>query len=157
MPAKYTTEKNELSFSNLSQNAGAGVVSVNVLLAKKDPSGVEEVKTGSHLRWLYVEFNVSSETLTTTKIFHWQLVHIPFGLVSTGDPTLYDQTYKAMVLKRGMEMLVKDNQSLVKRIFTIKGKMVGRFKDGDIIQFQYKASSTETINVCGIFISKTYI
>ncbi len=157
MPVNYTTEKNEQTFSNLSQNAGAGVVAINVLQAVQDPDAATEIKTGSHCRWLYIEFNVSAETLTNTKIFHWQLVHIPFGLVSTGDPTLYDQVYKAMILKRGMEMLVKDNQSLVKRIFTIKGKMIRRFKDGDIIQFQYKCSSTETINVCGIFISKTYI
>ncbi len=103
---------------------------------------------------MYIEFNVSAETLTSTKVFHWQIVQIPFGLVTTGDPSAYDATSKAMILKRGMEMLVKDNQSLVKRIIFLGGNRFKRMKDGDIIQFQYKASSTETINTCGFFVSR---
>ncbi len=133
---------------------GAGTVTVNVLQAVENPTSAVHTKVGKKIKWMRFELNFSSETLTNTKIIHWQVVQIPFGLVSTGDPTLYNQDYKAMIMQRGMEMMVKDNSSLVKRIFVISSRLIKRMKLGDIIQLQMKASSTETLNNCGAIISR---
>ncbi len=150
------SEKVEVSWSNLAQDASAAK-SVLLALAKKVPTATStDVKTGTTIKWLYFEFNVNAETLTTTKIFHWLIEKNPFGQ-GASTPSAYNADNKRFVIKRGMEMLVKDNQSLIKRIFVVPiPKKMQRMGDNDSWNFRYIVSSTQTINTCGIVIYRKY-
>ncbi len=150
------SEKNEQTWSNLAQNAGT---QQNIDLAKavKDPTADREVAIGATIRAIYFEFHFSAETLTNPKVIHWAVNKVPAGISVGIDPTLYDQTAKRFIFKRGMEMLPKASATVFKRIFVVRiPPRHSRMGDGDLLRFSYKCSSTETINACGIAIFKSF-
>ncbi len=52
-------------------------------------------------------------------------------------------------------MLPKDVATVFKRVFVLKiPKVYQRIKDGQKLTFEYVASSTETTNLCGVFVYK---
>ncbi len=58
-------------------------------------------------------------------------------------------------MKRGMEMLPTNVATVFKRIFVVKiPRVYNRVGDTDQYTFQYIASSSQTINACGIAIYK---
>ena len=119
-----------------------------------DKNTSTEVAIGSHIKWIFVEINMSAETITEIKQVHWAIRYIPSGQVSSGPNQLFG-TDRAFVLKRGMEMLPKDVSTVFKRVFTVKipRKYVRQTDNGSFV-FEYTASSSNTMNACGIFIYK---
>ncbi len=149
------TDKHEVTFTQLSEDASAGttiVIAQGVDVGAK--TGSFDVAVGSHIPWVYCEFNFSAETITNAKTVHWTVRILPPTAVASGANTLYadDRSY---VIKRGMDMLVKDISVVYKHMFSVKiPKVYQRMKQGMDILFQYKASSTQTMNSCGIFVYK---
>ncbi len=149
------TDKHEVTFTELSQDAGAArnvPIAVSVQSADKDNS--TEVEVGSHIKWLYCEINFAAETITVAKTVHWTIRMAPPASAPSTPVQLYavDRSY---VLKRGMEMLPKDVATVYKRIFVVNiPQAYQRMKQGQILEFEYQASSTNTMNTCGIFIYK---
>ncbi len=121
-------------------------------MANKDASN--EVAIGSHIKWIFAEFQFAAETITEVKTIHWVFRYVPSGQVSSGPNQLF-QTDRSFVIKRGMEMLPKDVATVYKRVFTVKipRKYVRQTDNGQIL-FEYIASSSNTMNSCGIFIYK---
>ncbi len=151
------TDKHEVVFSNLVQDASS-VVSVN--LAEGTPSAdkdaATEVEVGSHIKFIYLEFNVSANVVTNPKIVHWAV-----NLARTGEtiavPSLYYQDSRSRIIKRGMEMLPKDLGTVYKRIIPIPiPRTYQRMAANSFIQFRYIATSSEAINICGFAIYKEY-
>ncbi len=149
------TEKKEITWSNLSQNASSvqtitifeGVQSADVNLAT-------EVEVGSRVNWVYFEFHFSPLVITNPKVIHWQIIFIPEGM-TVGVPSSYNQGNKSYIIKRGMEMLPANTGTVFKRIFTVKiPKKFQRVAVNTDCLFQYICSSSETINACGIAIFK---
>ncbi len=149
------TEKKEITWSNLAQNASTvqtitiyeGVQSADVNLAT-------EVEVGSRVNWVYFEFHFSAEITTNPKVIHWQIIFIPEGM-TVGVPSSYNQGNKSYIIKRGMEMLPSDQGTVYKRIFTVKiPRKYQRVAVNTDLLFQYIATSTESINACGISIFK---
>ncbi len=121
-----------------------------VPVADKDAS--TEVAVGSHVKWVYCEINFSAETTTAVKTVHWTVRMVMPGQ-SASVPTQFYNIDRSFVLKRGMEMLVRDQSTLIKRIFVIKiPKVYQRIKEGQQLEFEYVSSSSNTQNTCGIFI-----
>ncbi len=118
-----------------------------------DADSATEIEQGHHVRGFFAEINFSAESISSTKIIHWKIVRKPQGAGQTS-PSLYYQIDRRNILKRGMEMLPKDVGTVTKRIFMIKSAMIARIGDSDEIAFHYISTSTETVNVCGIFIFK---
>ncbi len=152
------SEKKEITWSNLSQDASS---TIEISLIKGvDPSAVNlatEVSAGSTVKWIYLEFNVSAETITNTKIFHWMVVKKPFGAALGAAPNTYNNDFKRFILKRGMEMLPKDVGTVTKRIMVVKiPPRMRRFGQDDELFFSYIMSSSQTINCCGIGIFKRF-
>ncbi len=149
------SDKHEITWSNIGQNASVAQIqtlAVSVPVGDKDAS--TEVAVGSHVRGVYIEFQFSAETITSTKIIHWEV-----GVAITGQtlsvPTLYYQNDRSQVLKRGMEMLPKDVATVIKRIIFVPiPPKFQRFAEGNVLFLSYQASSTETINACGFAIYK---
>ncbi len=148
-------EKHEMTWSLLGVNASAVqriAMAFAVKVGDKDIS--TDVAIGSHIKWLYLEFNFSAETIGETKIIHWNVIWEPPGL-TIGIPSIYNANTKAYVIKRGMEMLPKSVNTVIKRIFVVPiPKAYQRQKEGSNLIFQFVASSAETINACGIGIYK---
>ncbi len=116
-------------------------------------AGNEEV-IGSSVKWIYLEFQFSAETTTSTKIIHWLLGREPAGN-AIQIPSLYYDPDKRFVIKRGMEMLPKDVNHIVKRIIAVRvPRHLQRLGRDDNWVFKYVATSTETINACGFFICR---
>ncbi len=153
MRAPIQSEKHEVSWSNLAQDASSvipiqickGQTPLNVSVGNEDVIGVS-------IRWFYFEFQFSAETITNTKIIHWQFVRRPADNV-VGIPSTYYTADKRFIIKRGMEMLPKDVNHVIKRVFSIKvPKHLQRLGRDDVWEFQYIATSAETINSCGFAI-----
>ncbi len=151
------TEKHETVWSKLSQDASG--VQIEELARATDPSGVNlntEVITGSVIKSLYLEFQFSAETITTTKIVHWMICKLPTGK-AIGVPSLYGTADKRHIFKRGMEMLPKSVNTIIKRIVVVKipkGKQ--RMGENDVWQLQWIVTSAETVNACGFCIYKHF-
>ncbi len=149
------TDKHEFTFTQLAQDSSTNQVikfATGVDVGAK--TGSADVAVGSHIKWVYCEFNFSAETITNAKTVHWVIRIVPPAQVSSGASTLYadDRSY---VIKRGMDMLVKDVNVVYKHMFSVKiPKVYQRMKQAMEINFEYKASSTQTMNACGIFIYK---
>ncbi len=149
------SDKHEVSWSNLNQNAaGAQVQTLALAVPVADKDTLTEVAVGSHVRGVYIEFQFSAETITNTKIIHWQV-----GVAVTGQtisvPSLYYQNDRSQILKRGMEMLPKDVSTVIKRIIFVSiPPKFQRFAEGNVLFLSYIASSSETINACGFGIYK---
>ncbi len=144
-----------MTYTNLSQDASVNVeipLVIGVDVGAK--TGVNDCAIGSHVKWIFCEFNFSAETITNAKTIHWVVRVIPATASASGASTT-NAADKAYVIKRGMEMLPKDLSVVYKRVFTVKiPRGYQRIKEGMKINFEYKASSTQTINSCGIFIYK---
>ncbi len=151
------SEKHEIEWTNLAQDAGT-TVTVNLATAVQ-ASAINlrnEVKQGDHIKSIFLEFNVAPETITATKVVHWKVIKNPHGDSShTGNE--YNAKVKNQVLHRGMEMLVKDVGTVFKRIFVVRiPRGVQRMADGDTIDFLYQSTSTQTQNLCGFAIYRSY-
>ncbi len=146
--ATLKTEKREITWTNLAQDASSAKTVGNITCVR-DPTGDSEIEPGTIIRWLYAEFNVSAETITNTKVFHWIVSKNPVASL-TITPTLYNADTKSWIIKRGMEMLPKDVGTVYKRIFAVSiPKKMRRASEGDIYNLKYQVSSAETINTCG--------
>ncbi len=149
------TDKHEVTFSDLASNNSVNnsvTLIEGVDVASKNTS--TECAVGSHVKWIFCEFNISAETVTNIKTMHWLFRVIPPLQAPSISSALYasDRSY---VLKRGMEMLPKDVATVFKRVFVLKiPKVYQRIKDGQKLTFEYVASSTETTNLCGVFVYK---
>ncbi len=153
------SQKHENAWSNIGQNASSAIKVVIAKATEYQNLGTatpEEVAIGSRVGALYLEFHFSAETITNTKVIHWQVVKEPFNTNPT-NPILYNQDNKRFIFKRGMEMLPKDVATVFKRIVIVRiPPKFRRMGQNDQITFQYQCSLTETINACGISIYKEY-
>ncbi len=153
------SQKHENAWSNIGQNASSAIKVVIAKATEYQNLGTatpEEVAIGSRVGALYLEFHFSAETITNTKVIHWQVVKEPFNTNPT-NPILYNQDNKRFIFKRGMEMLPKDVATVFKRIVVVRiPPKFRRMGQNDQITFQYQCSLTETINACGISIYKEY-
>ncbi len=153
--ARRKSQKHEITWSNLSQNA-ATVVKIPIIKGVDPGSATADtdVVIGNNVRSVYFEFHFSPESTTTAKVIHWQFVKEPFSS-NISNPNTYNQTDKRFIMKRGMEMLVRDQGTVFKRIFVVKvPRIYQRVGDTDQYTFQYICSSSETINACGFVIFK---
>ncbi len=155
MGSPIKTDKHEVTWSNIGQNAAANqaIVLANTVDVS-DKSNSTEVALGSHVRGIYLEFHFSAEGITTTKVIHWKVVVIRAGQTMEVANSYYQDT-RSQVIKRGMEMLPKASSTVFKRIiFVAIPKLYQRMKQGSSIRFDYQSSSAETINACGFGIYK---
>ncbi len=151
------SDKHESTWSNLSQNASS-VVNINLITAVNpaDKNTGIEVEIGSAVKGIYLEFQFSAEAITSTKIIHWKVAMSREGQTFS-TPATYYQADRSQILKRGMEMLPKSVNTIIKRIIYVPiPRSFQRMKDNNQFFFSYIASSSETINSCGIFIYKEY-
>ncbi len=152
------TEKIEQTWSNLAQDAGSAKIEISIITAVRNVTTANQVKIGASIKWIYFEFHFSAQTTTNPKVMHWLIQKVPQGVSAMeADPIIYNQTNKKYIIKRGMEMLPSDTSTVFKRIFSVRiPRWMQRTADGDIWKFIYHASSTETINACGIAITRRY-
>ncbi len=149
------SRKHENTWSFLAQDAST---TQTVILAKGTQAAditdatATEVKSGARITSIYFEFHFSPEVITNTKVIHWHVGILPFG-TSTGVASLYQLVQRRFIIKRGMEMLVKDVGTVFKRVFVVKiPYKYQRLGIADQIVFKYICTSSETINACGIAI-----
>ncbi len=149
------SEKHEVTWSNLAQNASA-TQTIN-LVNPVDPTqkdGPTEVLIGSSIRSIYFEFHFSAQVVTNPKVIHWIILQERIGQ-TTGSPATYDNLEKSQIFKRGMEMLPADQSTVFKRIFVVKiPRFMQRAKANSDIRLEYICTSAETINACGFAIYK---
>ncbi len=149
------SNKHEVVFSALAENAGT-VKTITILQGVEvaDANTGVECPVGRTVKSIYVEFNLSAETTTEVKTLEWQIYGQTSG-ETIGLPSTYYQDSRANILKRGMEMLVRDQSTLIKRIFVVKiPKKFQRITANRTFRFQYISSSVNPQNMCGIFIWK---
>ncbi len=151
------SDKHEITWSNLAQNAAAGVAVTLVQgVDSADKNASTEVEVGSHVKFLYLEFQHSAETITSTKIIHWSIQVLRVNQTGT-NPNTYYQDNRACIIKRGMEMVPKDVNTIIKRIVAIPvPRVYQRIQKGTTFVLQYIASSAEAINSCGFCIYKEF-
>ncbi len=119
-----------------------------------DVNSGTEVPRGAHVNWVFAEIQFAAETISNPKIVHWQIMFNPTNL-ETPTPTTFNTNNKRFILKRGMEMLPKDVNTVFKRVFVVKiPRKYQRFGVDDVLEFAFQATSAETINACGFFIYK---
>ncbi len=150
------SEKEELTWSFLA--ADLGTVRKDVVIAKAvdSPTAAGQVEVGDTIKSFYIEFNVSAETITNTKVIHWMFYKLSAGQ-SGFNPNTYDDPQKRTIHKRGMEMVPKSVNTIIKRIFTIRvPSKISRMGDGDQWILSLIVSSTESINWCGIGIFRHF-
>ncbi len=113
-----------------------------------------EVQIGHMVKGVYIEFNVSADTVVNPKVVHWT-VEVTSSGQTQGAPNTYYQDNRSQILKRGMEMLPKDMGTVYKRIVFVKiPRAYQRVKANYFLAFRYIASSAEAINICGFMIYK---
>ena len=149
------TDKHEVTFTELATDASTTRnVPIATAVQSADKDNSTEVELGSHIKWVYCEINFSAETITVAKTVHWTVRMVP-PAASPSVPSQFYQIDRSYVLKRGMEMLPKDLSTVYKRIFVVKiPRAYQRMKQGQKLEFEYVASSTNTMNTCGFFIYK---
>ncbi len=151
------SEKHEITWSNLGENAST-TKSVELIDAVAgEPSSANSIETGSHVKWIYLEFNLNGvDNSTVVQVFHWMIIKSPADAFPVVDPAIYDAARKRFVLKRGMEMLPEiplgsGGTVQTKRVFTVKiPKHFQRFGEGDKLILYYKSTSASGVNFCGI-------
>ncbi len=151
------SQKHENTWSFLGQDAATATQQVLIATATDrgtiDTSNPDEVAIGSKLKGLYMEFHFSPAQTGNANVIHWKVVHKKGTQVNSA-PNVYNQDDKSTILKRGMEMLVTNVATVYKRIITVPIR--DTMRQGDVIKFLYQASSTQTINTCGIIIFREY-
>ncbi len=153
------SQKHENTWSNLGQNAST--VQTVVVVEPVDRAGIntavpQEVQIGSTIKSIYFEFHFSAEQTGNANVIHWQILK-EVGTQTLSVPNSYNQVDKSQIFKRGMEMLPANVATVYKRIFVLKiprGKQ--RNMAGSRWLFRYIASSSQTINTCGITVFKEY-
>ncbi len=153
--APYKTDKHEITWSNLAQNASAAIV---ILLATGVTASLKnastEVLIGSKITGVYLEFHFSAQTVTNPKVIHWIIEKLGANETSTTASSYYQQG-RNHILKRGMEMLPADVSTVFKRIIFVRiPRGFQRVGEGENLRFKYQSSSAETINACGFAIYK---
>ncbi len=130
------------------------MLSTAVSSADKDNS--TEVEIGSHIYGIYLEFNMSVEDTTNAKIIHWWVKGLQTGQ-SEENPSGYYQSQRSQILKRGMEMVPGDKATVIKRVIFVRiPRKFARQTDGFSLKFQFIASSSQIINVCGFAVYKEF-
>ncbi len=157
------TEKHETTWSNLGENASTVKNVVLITTAAGEPSAGNAVETGSQVKSIYIETNLNGvDNSGAVQVFHWMIYKNPNAQFSTLDPTVYDQSSKRFVLKRGMEMLPEiplgsGGTVQTKRIFVVKiPRVYHRMGELDQLVLSYKSTSASGINYCGIAIFKEF-
>ncbi len=149
------SEKEEIKWSNLSQNAST-TQNITIVKAVDNPSTAGQVEIGDTVKSVFFEFNIAAEAITTAKVLDWIIEKKP-GLATGSDPSIVDAVNKKQILKRGMEMLPKDVSTVFKRVFVLRiPPRLRRFGDQDELNYRYKASSAELVNNCGIAIFRHF-
>ncbi len=151
------SSKHEIVWSNLSQDAsGVQIIEIVRAIDVANVDTATEIEFGSTVKGIYFEFQFSAETITSTKIIHWKIAKEPVGVVG-GVPSAYNTADRRFNLKRGMEMLPKSVNTIIKRIVFIRiPPRMSRMGENDRITFSYIATSAEAINACGIAIYKSF-
>ncbi len=152
------TEKHEITWSNLGENAST-VKNIELIdTVAGEPTSANEIETGSHVKWIFLETNLNGvDNSGTMQVFHWMVYKNQKGQTSgILDPAIYDPPAKANIIKRGMEMLPEipigsGGTVQTKRVFVIKiPKGMQRMAEQDKFILSYKSTSTSGINYCGI-------
>ncbi len=151
------SEKHEITWSLLAADQGAATQTI--LFAKGvslgDVTAANEVGIGHKVKYVFIEMNISAETITNPKVVHWTINFNPAGAAIIGNPLTYNPAGKKYIIHRGMEMLPKDVATVFKRVFVVKiPPKYQRIGDGDDLELQLRCSSTEAINFCGFAIYK---
>ncbi len=153
--APLKTDKHEITWSNLAQNASA-VQAIQLArgTVAADKNLGNEVLIGSKITRIYLEFHFSAETTTNPKVIHWKVEKLDANQTTT-TPSTYYQLGRNHILQRGMEMLPSDQSTVFKRIVSVKiPRGFQRMGQDESIHFRYISTSAETINACGIAIYK---
>ncbi len=151
------TDKHELVWSNLVQNASA-VQEVTLVtgVSSADKNTSTECEVGSHVKSMYFEFHFSADTVVNPKVIHWNIVLLRTGETAQ-NPNSYYGAGRSHIIKRGMEMLPQDQSTVYKRQFVVRiPKGQQRIRDNTDFRFRYICSSAEAINTCGIVIYKEF-
>ncbi len=153
--APLQSTKHEITWSNLAQNASA-IQNITLVNGVEEGTATTGTATpvGQRVNGIYLEFHFSAETITTAKVIHWTVEAIRTGQTSPV-PSLYNQSTRSQIIKRGMEMLPKSVSTVFKRIVFVRiPPKYARVSSNLDINFRYIATSAETINACGIAIYK---
>ncbi len=154
-----TSRKHEQTWSFLVQDAGTKQtvnLATGTQAADITDATSTEVKSGAHIKYIYLEFHFSANVITNPKVIHWWLVFKPLG-TSLNNPNQYQLTQRRFIMKRGMEMLPKDLSTVFKRIVVVKiPPKFQRLAISDKLDFEYICSSTEAINACGFAIYRAF-
>ncbi len=151
------SDKHEITWSNLGQDASADITVPIVLGTAPQITNLStEVVTGSKVTSIYFEFHFSPAQTGNVNVIHWIIECKNFGQTGSAPSTYYTPT-RALIIKRGMEMLPVNVATVFKRIFVVRvPRVYQRIREGMTINLIYRASSTQTINGCGIAIYKSY-
>ncbi len=157
------TEKHEVTWSNLIQDASTVKEVILIKAAAAEPTTGNQVETGSQVKAIFVETNLNGvDNSGATTVFHWMVYKNPGGSFASLSPASYDTNRKKFILKRGMEMLPaipigSGGTVQTKRIFVIKiPKVYHRFGEDDELVLSYINTSASAINYCGIAIFKEF-
>ncbi len=149
------TDKHEVTWSDLATSYASNTTKsliIGVDSADKDSS--TECEVGSHVHSIYVEFNLSAATTGNPNIFHWKIYGRPTGMTVTNANTYY-QDDRSVILKRGMEMVPANVNTIIKRIFVVRiPKKFQRIAKNFNLIVSGITSGSDTINWCGIVIYK---
>ncbi len=155
--ATFKSVKIEAPWTFLATDLGTATVNAFTLTcvegASKDLE--TEVLPGTLIPYIFIEFNLSAAATGVVKVVHWIVMKNPGNLIGGVNPLDYGQNYKKFIFKRGVEMLPNNVATLVKRVFVVKiPKRYQRMDVGDNLALRVRASTTETINFCGVAITK---
>ncbi len=151
------SEKKEITWSLLAQNFSTAPADITIASGVEPASAnlPEEVTIGTVIKWLFVEFNVSAEAVTNTNVVHWKIIKTPSGFSGVSAANTYQQDDRKWIFKRGMEMLPKDVNTIIKRVFVIPvPRKMQRIGEGDTLRLLLETSANQTANFCGIIIYK---
>ncbi len=151
------SEKKELTWSLLSQNFSTAPADIT-LISGVEPASAnlpEEVTIGTVVNWIFFEFNISPEAITNTQVIHWKIIKVPSGFSGVSAANTYQQDDRKWIIKRGMEMLPKNVNTIIKRMFVVRiPRKMRRIGEGDKIRLLLEGSASQTANFCGIAICK---
>ncbi len=149
------SNKHEITWSSLGQNAST-VQSITLAFGTDVGASASstQIPVGRHIKAIYFEFHFSAAQTGNVNVIHWNITKAPFD-TTLSIPSLYFQDDRRFIIKRGMEMIPVNVSTVFKRIFVVRiPKRMQRLAQSDRWTFRYIASSTQTINACGIAIYK---
>ncbi len=156
MAAPIQSDKHEITWSNLLQDAATAKITVPIstVVQPGNKNTATEIGVGAMIKWIYFEFHFSAAQTGNANVIHWTIEYTRGGQ-TIANPNTYYQSDRSQILKRGMEMLPTNVSTVFKRIFVVKiPKTAQRQRNNQEINFNYQASSTQQINACGIAIYK---